>query len=122
MRPPRIQPTSRWSLWLLPTVLACGLSIRGEAQTLVANIPVGAYPTAVAVNPTAGKIYVANRDSNNVTVINGATNGTTTVRAGTEPNALAVNTITSKAYVANAGGTVTVIDGGTNQTSTVNAG
>ena len=124
MRSSRIQPTSSWSLrqLLLPIALVCGLWICGEAQTLVANITVGAYPTAIAVNPTAGKIYVANRDSNNVTVINGSTNGTTTVRAGNGPDALAVNTITNKVYVANAGGTVTVIDGSTNQTATVSAG
>jgi YVTN family beta-propeller protein len=116
-----IHPTSVWKL-LLVAALVAGTSIGVAAQTLLANIPVGAYPTAVAVNPTADKIYVANRDSNNVTVINGVTNGTTTVRTGTGPDALAVNTITSKVYVANSGGTVTVIDGGTNQTSTVNAG
>ena len=33
----------------------------------------------MAVNPVTNKIYVANQDSNNVTVIDGATNSTTTV-------------------------------------------
>ena len=32
------------------------------------------YPVAMAVNPVANKIYVANLDSSNVTVIDGATN------------------------------------------------
>ena len=37
---------------------------------------------AVAVNPVTNKIYVANYGSNNVTVIDGATNATTTVSRG----------------------------------------
>ena len=98
----------------------------------------GLAPTAVAVNPVTNKIYVVNATPNpapggtgpgNVTVIDGATNSTTTV---TDPNAfdpvgVAVNTITNKIYVANLGnfpsgvnhGNVTVIDGATNATTTV---
>ena len=47
------------------------------------------------------KIYVANYDSDNVTVIDGATNATTTVAVGTNPYAVAVNPVTNKVYVAN---------------------
>src|SRR5260370_37267375 len=58
-----------------------------------------------------------------VTVIDGATNTTTTVAVGTGPAALAVNPVTNKVYVANNGGNnVAVIDGATNTTSTVGAG
>ena len=39
----------------------------------------------MAVNPVTNKIYVANWGSNDVTVIDGATNATSTVAAGTEP-------------------------------------
>ena len=39
--------------------------------------------------------------SSNVTVIDGATNHTTTVNAGTHPQAVAVNPVTNKIYVAN---------------------
>ena len=39
----------------------------------------------MAVNPVTNKIYVANYDSDNVTVIDGATNATTTVAAGAQP-------------------------------------
>jgi len=92
-------------------------------------------PVAVAVNAVTNQIYVANngiiRLSNNVgnvTVIDGATNSTTTV---SDPNAitpvaLAVNTSTDKIYVANEGnypganhGNVTVIDGATNSITTI---
>ena len=74
----------------------------------------------MAVNPVTNKIYVANTDSNNVTVIDGATNATTTVAAGAHPCAVAVNPVTNKIYVANHGSNnVTVIDGATNDTTTV---
>ena len=81
-------------------------------------------PIEVAVNPVTNKIYVANNSSNNVTVIDGATNATTTVAAGETPWAVAVNPVTNKIYVANYLGSnnVTVIDGATNATTTVAAG
>jgi YVTN family beta-propeller protein len=67
------------------------------------------------------KIYVANFSSDNVTVIDGATNTATTVNAsGNEPMALAVNPLTNKIYVVNAASsTVTVIDGATNATTSI---
>jgi DNA-binding beta-propeller fold protein YncE len=90
---------------------------------------------AVAVNQVTNKIYVANQgyvffgtNPGNVTVIDGATNSTTTV---TDPNAItpfavAVNPVTNKIYVANEGaypatnhGNITVIDGVTNSITTV---
>ena len=40
------------------------------------------------MNPVTNKIYVANYGSNNVTVIDGATNSTTTVAAGTDPDSV----------------------------------
>ncbi len=49
-------------------------------------------------------IYVANVTSNNVTVINGATNKTTTVVDPNPPRrltAVAVNPVTNQIYVAN---------------------
>jgi YVTN family beta-propeller protein len=69
------------------------------------------------------KIYVANLNSNNVVVIDGATNGTTTVSVGSSPLAIAVNPVTNKIYVANSGSnSVTVIDGANNGATTVGAG
>ncbi len=75
------------------------------------------------MNPVTNKIYVANCSSNNVTVIDGATNATTTVAAGSSPYSVAVNPVTNKIYVANYDSdNVTVIDGATNATTTVAAG
>ena len=97
-----------------------------KAQQLnldVTTVTVGTFAVAVAINPVTNKIYVVNRDSANVTVIDGATNGTTTVAAGTSPVAVAVNPVTNQIYVVNSGSAnVTVIDGATNNTATVAAG
>jgi DNA-binding beta-propeller fold protein YncE len=97
-------------------------------------------PAAITVNPVTNKIYVTNNclgilgctNPGNVTVINGATNSTTTL---TDPNAIApqfvaVNQVTNKIYVANLGnlganppgpnhGNITVIDGATNAITTL---
>jgi YVTN family beta-propeller protein len=60
-------------------------------------------------------IYVVNFNSNNVTVINGANNATTTIAAGTGPNSVAVNPVTDLIYVTNyQSGNVTVINGANN--------
>jgi len=88
---------------------------------------------AIAVNETTNKIYVANNNIDrpganpgNITVIDGATNSTTTLtdpNANT-PNSVAVNPVTNEVYVANVGngaapGNVTVVDGATNAITTV---
>ena len=92
-----------------------------------ATIPVGSRPVGVAVNTTTGKIYVANSGSNNVSVIDGASN--TVVATVTDPHAiapvaLAVNATTNTIYVANSqSNNVTVIDAATNSvTATIPVG
>jgi len=92
-----------------------------------ATIPVGSAPVGVAVNVTTGKIYVANSGSNNISVIDGATNSV--VATITDPNAIgpaavAVNATTNSIYAANSqSNNVTVIDGATNAvTATIPVG
>ncbi len=65
------------------------------AQVSLATIPAGNLPIAVAVNPVTNKIYVANQNSNNVTVIDGATNHTSSVPVGATPSSVAVNPVTN---------------------------
>jgi YVTN family beta-propeller protein len=121
--------------------------IDGSSDTLINTITVGLVPIGVAVNPVTNKIYVFNQcgnsndctDHGTVTVIDGATNHTTSVDVGWNPGVVLVNTLTNKIYVLNlcgnnAGsadclanrtpnqGTVTVIDGATNATQSVNVG
>src|SRR5215469_2999772 len=109
--------------------------IDGDTNS-TATVQVGLCPTAVAVNPVTNKIYVANFghmslycgscwDYGNITVIDGATNSTATIKDPNAkfPHAVAVNPVTNKIYVANnfnnSSGTVTIIDGETNSTTTV---
>ncbi len=107
---------------LLPIALNLALMAQpAAAQTLLATVPVGATPVALAINPATNKIFAVNQGSNSVTVIDGATNGTATVAVGTLPDAVAVNPVTNKIYVVNEGGNaaVTVIDGATYGTTSV---
>jgi uncharacterized protein len=81
-------------------------------------------PHAVAVNPKTNKVYAVNTSNGTVTVIDGPTNSTKTVKVGSEPMAITVNPVTNKIYVGNSGsGTVSVIDGATDAvTATVKVG
>ncbi len=74
-------------------------------------------------NPVTNKIYVALYGGTTVTVIDGASNSTTTVAVGSYPWSVAVNPVTNKIYVANeSSSTVTIIDGATSGTATVAVG
>src|SRR5258708_6566762 len=79
-------------------------------------IPVGKLPEDVAVNPLTNTIYVANREDNTVSAIDGMTNTVTaTIQVGVWPSLIAVNPVTNTIYVANDyGETVSVIAGATN--------
>ncbi|MGB0066365.1 MAG: Ig-like domain repeat protein, partial [Terracidiphilus sp.] len=93
------------------------------ATNATTTISAGSNPEAVAVNPVTNQIYVANENSGNVTVIDGATTATTTVSVGSGPLAIAVNPVTNEIYVANFySSNVTVIDGATTATAMVSAG
>jgi YVTN family beta-propeller protein len=99
-----------------------GLALPAWADWVTKTVSTNHFPDAVAVNPVTNKIYVANL-TDDVTVIDGATNGTTIVRVGAVPEAIAVNPVTNKIYVTNRlDDNVTVIDGATNGTTTVSAG
>jgi YVTN family beta-propeller protein len=96
---------------LIAVLGAAVIPQRAMADTALPAINVGTLPSAIAVNAATNKIYVANTNSNNVTVIDGATNMASTVSAGSSPQAIAVNAATNKIYVANySSNNVTVID------------
>lgn len=107
---PAFRGRSVLRLWLL---LLCVLIAGAELRAQTSTVSTGAAPFSVVVNPATNKIYVANYNGNNVTVINGLTNATSTVpNTGNTPNAFAVNVVTNKIYVANFNGnSLTVIDG-----------
>ena len=63
---------------------------------------VGSGPYGVAVSPDGTKVYVANDNSNTVSVIDTATNTVTaTVPVGSYPSGVAVSPDGTKVYVAN---------------------
>jgi YVTN family beta-propeller protein len=81
-------------------LLLFGLNLPGHADWVTDTIAtigtVNPLHTVVAVNPVTDKIYVTNEIWNCVTVIDGATNTTATVRMAGEPRAIAVNPMTTK--------------------------
>jgi YVTN family beta-propeller protein len=79
-------------------------------------VPVADPHASLAVNPITGLVYVANRDSNTISVINGSTTSTIdTITVGETPSAIAVDPRTNLVYLANqASNTISVINGSTN--------
>jgi len=69
----------------LSAVLAL-LSVVSIGQIVTANLPGGSRP---AVNPVTNKIYFLS--SNNLVVVDGATNTTATVPVGSNPVSVVVN-------------------------------
>jgi len=123
----------RHKLFLILTITLVAGSLPVVAQVVIATVPAGMYPAGVAANSATNYAYVANTscDLSNlpcsnpgtITVINGASNSTTTVDVGVAPYAVAVNSTTNMIYVANycgsdltcsSSGTVTVINGSNN--------
>ena len=89
-----------------------------STNAVIASIPVGINPTAIAIDGTTGKAYVTNHNSlsKSVSVINTSTNSVVaTVSVSNNPADVAI--AGGRAYVAttviNANGTVEVIDIGT---------
>jgi YVTN family beta-propeller protein len=88
---------------------------------VVATIGVGLNPWGIAVDQDSDMVYVTNRGSRSVTVIDGHTNRVTaTIGVGPNPVGVAVVPSTDTVYVANGctgkgAGTVSVIDGHTNR-------
>jgi YVTN family beta-propeller protein len=80
--------------------------------SVVATIPVGNGPLAVAVTPDGKHAYVANVFSNTISVIRTATNtvvATVALPVGSNPRGVAVTPDGKHVYVANEAGNVSVI-------------
>ena len=103
---------------LLPlalTSLALAAPLAAPAQSIIATVPTGNTPRAVAVDAGANRVYVTNEFSNSVSVLDAATGAlVATVAVGPRPQYVAVNPVTHKVYVSNGGdSSQTVIDGAT---------
>ena len=87
------------------------------ADFLLKTVVTGQYPIAFEYNPNNHDIYVADYDSDRISVIDGITNEVTnTIRVGDSPRDIVYAENTNKLYVGNAGsGDISVIDGSTNE-------
>lgn len=91
----------------------------GTSLALLATLSAGGYGgVGVAVDPVLNKVVVANSGSDNIAIIDGATNVVTNLTVGDYPFGVAINKVTHKAYVTNyAGASVSVINLNTNTVS-----
>ncbi|MFK0039633.1 FG-GAP-like repeat-containing protein [Paenarthrobacter sp. NPDC090517] len=104
------------------TVLVGIAAAPAKADVVVATVPAGLRPSNLAVNPVTNKIYVPNKDSQTVSVIDGATNQPKVLITRPNPETAVVNSKTNKIYVGHSDGYVTVIDGATNAFTTIQTG
>jgi YVTN family beta-propeller protein len=110
-----ISRRSRFIRIVVLGALIVSFQVVGSATTIVSTIPLGAAPTAIAVSPNRHRAYVANRDSDTVSVIDTTTHTVITfvplqpLPAG--PHAIAVTADESEIWVVNrTGGTVNIIN------------
>jgi YVTN family beta-propeller protein len=119
----RLSPALRRALaaFLVIIVAIVAVDAAGPAAmalSLLTTIPVGAYPSWVAINPLTNQLYVTNYNANgSVSVIDGNTNKVVAdIPTGSFPRSVAVNPTTNLAYVTNHdSNTLSVINLSTNQ-------
>lgn len=70
---------------------------------LVGTAPVGAAPNDVAANPNTGYVFVANSNSNDITVLKNGAVVTTIASQGSRPYAIGIDSRNNNVYVANRG-------------------
>jgi YVTN family beta-propeller protein len=75
--------------------------MRVQADVVIDKVPVGTYPTAIAVNPMTNKAYVAGSGSE-LLVIDGKDNSTQSVKVGQGFKSLLVNVKANEIFVASA--------------------
>jgi len=80
------------------------------AHRVLTTVAIGSNPSAIAVDPTSGHVFVAGADSGTVRMLDGGA-GTMarTVTVGQDPSALAVDPATHRVFVCNID-TVSVLD------------
>jgi YVTN family beta-propeller protein len=90
-----------------------------EGRTL-RLIPVGDSPEYAAATPNGSEIYVANSESNTVSVISTATNAVThTIAVGGNPRVMVIPRDGKRVYVCNRLGNLSVIETATKTVSTI---
>jgi YVTN family beta-propeller protein len=98
-------------------------SNNAAGPNIITTVRAGKVPGSLAIDAVTNKIYVANTDGMSVTVIDGATNTSATVKLPDNPVFMVVNQNTNKIYVRSwRGKDIWVIDGATNLVTTVPTG
>src|SRR5713226_1458810 len=100
------------------SVFSLGISaLAVHGDTVALTIQAGNSPSGVAVNPSTGRIYVANHGDGTISVIDSATKTVVgTITVGDIPAELAVNPATNRLYLTYSDNNITtVIDGSTGQ-------
>lgn len=105
------------------------VNLTGTPTALVAEIAVGSDPEALVGTPDGSRLFVANKGSNTVNVIDTGTNALLangqpfSIPVGTAPSFLAVNSNGTRVFVVNSGsGNVSVIDTSTDTATNVAVG
>ncbi len=98
-----------------------GVASPAQADVRIADIVTGSAPLETVVNSATNKVYVANRGSSFLTVVDGATNVAGSIPLAGRPNGLAVNSVTNTIY-ATVDGTIVAIDGASNTVSVMYSG
>jgi len=108
----------------LPAALPPVSPVPAVGPLPLSSIPVGGGPFSLAVDAATGYLYVVNSNTDNVTVINGATNSVLvpSIGVGTTPLGIAFDSANGDLYVANLSapytashvGEIQVINGATN--------
>ncbi len=90
-----------------------GAGSNAATSTAPSTVAVGSYPDAVAYDSGNGDVYIANGDSGNVSVVDGATGAVIrSISVGSEPGAVAYDVENGNIYVANAGSSnLSVVNG-----------
>ena len=101
---------------------ALAWTIDSRADAVVATVPVGLSPVAIAVDSVTNKIYVGNSGDSSVTIIDGISDSTSTVKMPFSPQGIVVNPATNKIYVAGNNDSLCVINGLTKATAFINMG
>ncbi|MDV6278221.1 hypothetical protein R3Q06_32670 [Rhodococcus erythropolis] len=93
-----------WGVWMVCVVGLCAMAagVPATADTVVATVPVGNGPVAVAVTPDGGRAYVTNGSDKSVSVIDTATDTVVdTVPVGAFPAGVAITPDGARTYVTN---------------------